>query len=150
MEFWAAITQLIKLLEPIHTLQIMSKDNRATISYVYPQWIKLEEHLKKIANSNSCYAADVKAYLETVPIPSVKQTKLKKKNWTRCREKQLLPIHRVAYLLHPKNSKAVMNDEAFAEVKKLFERYIPDHKLAFEQFFDFRNHKGNFSKTAVC
>jgi hypothetical protein len=37
LTFWAAITELIKLLEPIHNLQKMSKDNKATISYVYPR-----------------------------------------------------------------------------------------------------------------
>ena len=35
MGFWASITQLIELLEPIHSLQKMSEDNKATISYVY-------------------------------------------------------------------------------------------------------------------
>jgi len=150
MEFWASITQLIELLELIHTLQIMSEDNKATISYVYPRWMKLEAHLKKIANSKSCFATDVKEYLETVPTKSVKLTKLEKKNWTRCCEKQLLPIHRVAYYLHPSNSKALLSSNNLAEVKKFFEQYILDHTLAFEQFFDFRNHEGNFSNTAVA
>jgi hypothetical protein len=44
----------------------MLEDNKATISYVYPQWMKLEVHLKKIANSKSCFAIDVKNYLTTV------------------------------------------------------------------------------------
>jgi hypothetical protein len=44
----------------------------------------------------------------------------------------------------------IMNDKALTEVKKFFERYIQDHELAFEQFFDFRNHEGNFSDLAVC
>jgi hypothetical protein len=57
----------------------MLKDNKATISYVYLQWIKLKVHFKKIANSNSYFAADVKAYLETVLVNNVKLTKLEKK-----------------------------------------------------------------------
>jgi hypothetical protein len=128
----------------------MSEDNKATISYVYPRWLKLEAHLKKIANSRSSFAIDVKAYLETVPVSSVKLTKLEKKNWTRRREKQLLPIHRVAYFLHPHNSKALMTNIELAEVKSTFEKHIVDHQLAFEHFFDFRNHEGNFIETAIC
>jgi hypothetical protein len=92
MEFWALITQLIELLKLIRTLQIMSEDNRATISYVYLRWMKLGTHLKKIANSKSCFATDVKDYLKTVPTDCVKLTKLEKKNWIPRCEKQLLPI----------------------------------------------------------
>jgi len=58
----------------------MSEDNKATISYVYPRWIKLKAHLKKIANSKSYFATDVKDYLNTVLINGVKPTKLEKKN----------------------------------------------------------------------
>lgn len=150
IEFWAAITQLIELLELIHELQKMLEGNKATISYVYLRWIKLKAHLKRIANSNNYFALDVKAYLETVPVNGVPLTKLKKKNQTRCCQKQLLPIHRVAYYLHPSNSKASIKDNDLKEVEKFFERYILDYKLAFEHFFDFRNHEGNFSNTAIA
>ena len=62
-------------------MQKALEDNYATISYVYPRWIKLEAHLKKIASSNSLFASDIKAYLETVAIPSsLKLNKLEKKN----------------------------------------------------------------------
>jgi hypothetical protein len=43
-----------------------------------------------------------------------------------------------------------MKDKDLTEVKAFFEKHIPNHDLAFEQFFDFRNHKGNFSDTSVC
>jgi hypothetical protein len=78
--FWASITQLLELLEPIHKLQKMSKDNYATISYVYPRWTQIESHLKKIANSNSPFAADVKAYLETKPTNGIKLNEIDKRN----------------------------------------------------------------------
>jgi len=58
----------------------MLEDNQATISYVYPRWLKLEEHLKRIANSKSLFAADVKSYLTTVPVSSIKLTGIDKKN----------------------------------------------------------------------
>lgn len=107
MGFQGSITALIDLLKPIHEMQKMLEDNHATIGYVYLRQIRLEAHLKKIANSNSIFAINIKAYLETVAIPSgSKLDKLEKKNQTRRREKQLLPIHKVAYYLDPKNSKA--------------------------------------------
>jgi hAT family C-terminal dimerisation region len=148
--FWAAITQLLELLEPIHTLQKMSEDNHATISYVYPRWTQLESHLKKIANSNSLFAADVKAYLETKPVDGIKLNKIDKRNWTRRRQKQLLPIHRVAYFLDPLNSKAKISEIELAEVEKFIKQRIPDYQCAFEQFFDFRNHEGSFANTAIA
>jgi hypothetical protein len=132
IEFWAAITQLLKLLELIYTLQKMLEDNKATISYVYPWWMKLEAYLKKIANSKSTFAADVKSYLEVVLVDSILLTQLEKKNQTRQRQKQLLPVHRVAYYLHPSNSKAAITNPNLVEVKKFFEQHIPDHNLAFE------------------
>jgi hypothetical protein len=42
--------------------------------------MKLEAHLKKIANSKSIFATDVKSYLEAVPVDGTPLTKLKKKN----------------------------------------------------------------------
>lgn len=79
--FWGLITALLDLLKPIHEMQKALEDNHATISYVYPRWIKLEAHLKKIASSNGLFALDIKAYLETVAIlGGPKLNKLEKKN----------------------------------------------------------------------
>jgi hypothetical protein len=58
----------------------MLEDNKATISYMYPWWMKLEAHLKKIANYKSAFAIDVKSYLETVLVDGIPLTKLEKKN----------------------------------------------------------------------
>lgn len=135
--FWLAITQLLELLEPIHSLQKMSKDNKATISYVYPRWTRLELHLKKIANSNNMFAIDIKNYLTTIPVNGIKLTGIDKKNWTRRCTKQLLPIHRIAYFLDPINSKATISEIELAEVNTYFKHHISDHYRAFEQFFDF-------------
>ncbi len=112
--------------------------------------MKLEAHLKKIANSKSCFAIDVKNYLTTVTTNSTKLTGIDKKNWTRRCEKQLLPIHRVAFFLDPSNSKVPIANKDLLEVEKYFKKHISDHKLAFELFFDFRNYEGNFSDTAVA
>jgi hypothetical protein len=43
-----------------------------------------------------------------------------------------------------------MANKDLLEVEKYFTKYIPDHKLAFELFFEFRNYEGNFSDTAVA
>jgi hypothetical protein len=81
--FWATITQLLELLRPIHELQKMLEDNKATISYVYPRWMKLEAHLIKIANSNSSYAADVKRYLTPVVVEGETPASYEKRTWAR-------------------------------------------------------------------
>jgi hypothetical protein len=43
-----------------------------------------------------------------------------------------------------------MKDNDFTEIEQFFEHYILNQKLAFKHFFDFWNHKGNFSDTAVA
>jgi hypothetical protein len=78
--FWAALTQLLKLLKPIHSFQKMLEDNHATVSYIYLRWLKLEEHLKRTANSKSLFATDVKSYLITIPVKGIKLTSINKKN----------------------------------------------------------------------
>jgi hypothetical protein len=148
--FWAAITELLELLEPIHTAQKMSEDNKATIGYVYSRWIAVEAHLQKFANSNRFIAADIKSYLETTPSDNIQLTGIDKKNWTRRRNKQLLDIHTAAYFLQPSNCQAPMTDSNLRQLEKLFKQYIPDFKQALQQFFEFRNHGGGFGHTAVA
>lgn len=128
----------------------MLEDNKATISYVYPRWQKVELHLKKIANSQNMFAVDVKSYLTTIPINGIKLTGINKKNWTRRWNKQLLPIHRVAYFLDPLNSKVSLTDSELGEIDIYFKQHILGHSRAFSDFFDFRNHEGSFSDTAVA
>ena len=72
-EFWAAISDLLQLLQPIHKVQKMSEANRANISYVYPWWMEIELHLQQIANSKNSFAVDVRGYLDGID----------KKSWTR-------------------------------------------------------------------
>ena len=148
--FWAALTQLLELLGPIHNLQKMSEDNHATVSYVYPRWLKLEEHLKRTANSKSLFAADVKSYLTTIPIEGIKLTGINKKNWTRRREKQLFPLHRIAYFLNPLNSKVDLTDSELKEIDTAFKQHILDYTQALSSFFDFRNHEGSFANRVVA
>ena len=87
--------------------------------------MKLEAHLKKIANSKSAFAIDVKSYLETVPVGGILLTKLEMKNWTRRCEKQLLPLHRVAYYLHPSNSKAAITHPNLAKSQEGLQTTYP-------------------------
>jgi hypothetical protein len=138
----------LELLEPIYTLQKMSEDNQATIGYVYLRWLKVKAHLKKIANSKSQFAADVKSYLETKPV--VGQKGIDKRNWTRRCGKQLLPIHRIAYFLDPVNSKAYLKDSDLKEIDIAFKQQIPNYTCALNDFFDFRNHEGNFADGIVA
>jgi hypothetical protein len=58
----------------------MLEDNQATVSYVHLRWLKLEEHLKRTANSKSLFAADVKSYLTIILAEGIKLTSIDKKN----------------------------------------------------------------------
>jgi hypothetical protein len=95
------------------------------------------------------FAVDVKSYPTTMPVNGIKLTGIDKKNWTRRRDKQLLPIHRVAYFLDPLNSKASLTDSELKEINTYFKQHIRDHNRAFSDFFDFRNHEGSFSDAAL-
>jgi hypothetical protein len=148
--FWAAITELLELLEPIYTVQKMSEDNKATIGYVYSRWIAVEAYLQKFANSNCFIAADIKSYLETTPSDNIQLTGIDKKNWTRRHNKQLFDIYTAAYFLQPSNCQAPMTDSNLRQLEKLFKQYIPDFKQALQQFFEFRNHERGFGYTAVA
>jgi hypothetical protein len=65
-EFWAAISDLLQLLQPIHKVQKMSEANGANISYVYPRWMEIEVHLTQIANSKNAFADDIHGYLDGI------------------------------------------------------------------------------------
>ena len=143
-DFWFWISELLDLFEPIHRVQTMSEANRANISYVYQRWAEVELHLKKIANSNSLYATDVKVYFNTVFTNSVKLEGIDKKNWTRRCEKQLLDLHIAAYFLHPDKYKAELTLDQQKRLVKVFKRYTSDHKTTLEQFYDFRSQQGSF------
>ena len=71
--------QFLELLKLIHNLQKMLEDNQAKVSYVYLKWLKLEEHLKRTANSKSLFATDVKFYLTIIFIEGIKLTSIEKK-----------------------------------------------------------------------
>jgi hypothetical protein len=73
-----------------------------------------------------------------------------RRDWTRRREKQLLPIHRIAYFLDPINSKANLTNSELKEIDTAFKQQIPDYTRALSDFFDFRNHKGNFADGVVA
>jgi hypothetical protein len=128
----------------------ISKKCRKTIRYVYPRWLKVAEHLKRIANSKSLFAADVKSYLTTTPIHGIKLTGIDKKNWTCRREKQLFPLYRIAYFLHPLNSKVDLTNSELKEIDTIFKQHIADFPQALSSFFDFRNHEGSFADGAVA
>jgi hypothetical protein len=135
-EFWAATSDLLQLLKPIHRVQKMSEANRANISYVYPRWMEIELHLHQIANSKNAFAADIHGYLNGID----------KKSWTRRRNKQLKPIHLAAYFLHPDNYHVPITSEQQLEMRELFKRHTLDYETALDQFFDFRAQSDSFGK----
>jgi hypothetical protein len=137
-EFWAAISDLLQLLQPIHKVQKMSEANGANISYVYPRWMEIEVHLTQIANSKNAFADDIRGYLDGI----------NKKNWTRRKNKQLQPIHLAAYFLHPENYHVPITSEQQLEMRELFKLHTSDYETALEHFFDFRSQSGLFGKAA--
>jgi hypothetical protein len=136
--FWAAISDLLQILQPIHKVQKMSEANSANISYVYPRWMEIELHLTQIANSKNVFAADIHEYLNAVD----------KKSWPRRKNKQLQPIHLAAYFLHPENYHVLIANEQQSQLCELFKRHTLDYETTLEQFFDFRSQLGSFGKTA--
>jgi hypothetical protein len=102
-----------------------------------------------IANTNSAFAIDVKRYLTTEILEGTKPKGYEKRTWARWFAKQVLLIHRIAYYLDPQNSKVSIPFTNLHKLEEYFKAHIEDHELAFEQFFEFRNHEGSFSDTAI-
>jgi hypothetical protein len=90
-QFWVQLLDLLDVLEPIHKLQVMSEDNRATLNYVFERWTAIQSKLLTIARSNNCFAKDIEAFI------AHEQGKL----WKARLDRQLTSLHTAAYFLQP-------------------------------------------------
>jgi hypothetical protein len=58
----------------------MSEDNKANISYVYQRWMEIKAHLQAYSKRPTAIAANIKLYLNTIPVAGTKLTGINKKN----------------------------------------------------------------------
>jgi len=136
--FWIQLADLLLILEPLHTLQIMSEDNCATLSYVYGRWATIYTKLSAISESSNTFALDLKDFIaDSAGTP-----------WKERFTRQLTPIHTAAFFLHPKNWDHKMSKHELQQIIHTFNKHTTSSKTALQQFFDFRYHRGSFYPTS--
>jgi hypothetical protein len=137
--FWDQVEDILSILEPISELQKASESNHASITYVYPRWMKIKEHLQQIAGSAAnLFAKAISGYLIN--------TNPKGRTWKIRIKKQLLSLHTLAYFLTPLNRLKPMNSTIQDQVNKILKHYAKpgQERALIQEFSDYRMQRGEF------
>jgi hypothetical protein len=137
-QFWIQLADLLLILEPLHTLQKMSEDNRASLSFVYERWTTIHTKLSTIAASTNSFAPEIKSFM----------TEQDGKLWKDRFNRQLTPLHTTAFFLNPKNFDYKMDEQIQKQIINTFNRFIPASHIALQHFYDFRRRRGAFYPTS--
>jgi hypothetical protein len=137
--WWQRLKSLYQLVYPFHEHQKMSESNRAGLNKVYPRWIKLNSHLQQFREPGSfSWWQDVDAYCNRIG----------QGGWQDRIDKQLLPIHLVAYLLTPEHRETILMPALMMKAEK----YVQDHcgDTAYGQWVDYLTAEGCFNLQQAC
>jgi hypothetical protein len=136
--FWIKLSELVHFLKPLHELQKMSEDNKATIYYVFERWLSISTHLHKTANSSSFFAGTITSFL----LPTQKNSFDSRVNM------QLTPLHIAGYYLQPLKWDYTMDNNTQEKIKAWIKSWAGRSWVdAMQQFFAFRNREGSFHST---
>jgi hypothetical protein len=121
-EFWNSCYSLSGLFEPIHKAQVESESVSARIHEVLPTWRRLKAHLDAFAAGN----AEVQKYMT--------------EGWPQRLEKQVLPLHYLAFYLQPQYVGIALGDKATGMVLRAFKTYAGGSYVELlKEFYCFRN-----------
>jgi hypothetical protein len=128
--FWVHIFELLTLLRPLHIAQKASEANNVNIMGVVDRWIGIESHLLSHVKTSS-FCQELEHYLSAA-------------GWRNRIEKQLTPLHWLAYFLdHRRLDKVLLGDRKH-RVHVLLKGLSPEGKLL-RDFLLFRHKRGAFS-----
>jgi hypothetical protein len=91
--WWQRLHALHSFLSPLHEHQKASESNQSTLPKVYPQWKAIHDHIKESSAPGGAFSDDIYDYFHRAGIGG----------WQDRMDKQLLPMHIVAFLLLPVN-----------------------------------------------
>lgn len=132
--FWVKLKALEVVLEPIHTAQKMAESTHSFLQHIWPRWIDIKAHLNAIAlPAVNSWSYEIKAYLDRGKCGFKERI-----------AKQLLPIHKVAYIVHPSNHSqwSHFNGINKSQVTEFLDTYTGTTVL--EQFYDYLDEKEAF------
>ncbi len=132
--FWIKLKALEVVLEPIYTAQKMAESTHSSLQHIWPRWIEINAHLTRISMpATNSWSHEVRAYLDRG-----------KAGFKERMAKQVLPIHKVAYILHPLNhiQWSQFNGINKTQVTEFLDSYSGTEAL--EQFYDYLDEKEAF------
>jgi hypothetical protein len=91
--WWQRLHLIHSFLHPLHKHQKMSELNRSTLTTVYPRWKAIYDPIKEYSAPGGVFSDDIYEYRHRAGVGG----------WQDRIDKQLLPIHIVAFLLLPVN-----------------------------------------------
>lgn len=114
--FWHLLDDLFELINFIHERQKMSESETSHVNKVLPRWIEIREKLQQLISSDS----------KTQELVSLFDSRA---------NRQLLPIHFVAYYLNPQHLQHYPSQSEQNLILQFIERY--GGPLARQQFLEF-------------
>ena len=108
----------------------MSESNHGTVGKAFPGWIRINEHLHKIAHPENCsFSTDIDRYISRVG----------KGSWKNRQSKQLHPLHCLACVLTPDHRPSWYQIDAIDRnsVKNFLDDYGNSDPAILQQFFDY-------------
>jgi hypothetical protein len=137
VDFWRDLDILHELLEPIDEQLKMSESSKGHLGQVLQRWIEILKHLK-------CKETDIPELTEFVKEDGTFAKRFKR---------QVVPIHILAYYLHPDNVNVPMTAEHEMICFKFLENFLPirqDLHTAWAELQQFRGQVAPFIKSRPC
>jgi hypothetical protein len=141
-DFWIQLEDLCEILSPIHELQRMSEDNKATLIYVYGRWRNIYNHLLNYSRTTSSFAAEISHHLHRTDKHIAKDEGL---TWKERYARQVRNLHLVAHFIQPSTRNehidSASQDLIYHEFKQ---RFPANYQTIFTQWIAFRTQTGDF------
>ncbi len=139
-DWWQNSRALYRILEPIHSSQMMSESNRASLAKVYPRWLKIDSHFRQNQLPHSGpWWYDLQQYCARIGPGS----------WESRMKKHLLPIHLAAYILLPENQHNRFNNNLMLELEDWIIKREQGAPL-YSEYCQYISLEGPFNVTRVC
>lgn len=134
-DFWQRLEDLCDIFEPLHIMQKASEAANANIMEVAERWLELHKIMPRKAAYTEFFA-EINDYFTG-------------SDFMHRLEMQILPIHRLAYYLHPARIHEEIDARYYAGISSILEaqKSKDGAPSAWEDFLAFRQQSGVFGHT---
>ena len=155
-EFWADLNHPKTIFEPAHQAQVMSKSLDSHLGLVYTRWTMIKSHLDGLKN-NPLFPAyhQVDELFQPRNVIGRGGVPYQGRSVGRAQfERQLLPIHHVAYHLDPRNHHEGLQARQQTQILDFFDEYIDgtdeEKQGVRSDFFSYKHQTGGFALKNRC